>query len=226
MHYVPWYVAWAPTLENGRLGWYLEPPHPQLAVGQKAAAFCRREHRTVRCTTGHVLCSVRCTPRQPTVGGCSSRPLDPTVAVCPVHTGQSGATARERLSSASLRTLSGVTPDSPVHTGQQCPVRHRALADSLFLGFLRWFLRASITLESWTSLHLFMSSFEVLHPHCLSPILIASCELQTQTLESLLVHGLCWSSNTKTHLAKWPGSIFLTISPFLVIDDNTTKASK
>ena len=75
-------------------------------------------------------------------------------------------------------------------------------------------------------MHLFMSSFEVLHPHCLGPILFASCELQTQTLENLLVHGLCCSSNTKTQLANGPGSIFLTISPFLVIDDNTTKASK
>jgi hypothetical protein len=49
-------------------------------------------------------------------------------------------------------------------------------------------------------MHLYMSSFEVLHPHCLGPILFASCELQT--LESLLVHGLCYSSNTKTQLAK------------------------
>jgi hypothetical protein len=37
---------------------------------------------------------------------------------------------------------------------------------------------------------------------------LASCELQTQTLENLLVHGLCWSSNTKTQLAKWPGVHF------------------
>jgi hypothetical protein len=53
-----------------------------------------------------------------------------------------------------------------------------------------------------------MSSFEVLHPHCLGPILFASCELQTQTLGNLLVHGLCCSSNTKTQLAKWPGVHF------------------
>jgi hypothetical protein len=53
-------------------------------------------------------------------------------------------------------------------------------------------------------MHLFMSSFEVLHPHCLGPILFASCELQTQTLENLLVHGLCCSPNTKTQLAKRP----------------------
>jgi hypothetical protein len=37
---------------------------------------------------------------------------------------------------------------------------------------------------------------------------LASCELQTQTLENLLVHWLCWSSNTKTQLAKWPGVHF------------------
>jgi hypothetical protein len=53
-----------------------------------------------------------------------------------------------------------------------------------------------------------MSSFEVLHPHCLGPILFTSYELQTQTLENLLVHGLCCSSNTKTQLAKWPGVHF------------------
>jgi hypothetical protein len=75
-----------------------------------------------------------------------SRPLAP-VAVdhcrlpigtpdSPVHTGQSGATARERLSVASLRRLSGASPDSPVHTGHQCLVRHQALADSPHLGFL------------------------------------------------------------------------------------------
>jgi hypothetical protein len=70
--------------------------------------------------------------------------LDPTVAFLPVgtpdspvHTGQSGATARERLSAVSLRRLSSVSPDSPVHTGHQCPVRHQALADSPCLGFLR-----------------------------------------------------------------------------------------
>jgi hypothetical protein len=81
-------------------------------------------------------------PRQPTVGACSSRPLDPTVAFLPVgtpdspvHTGQSGATARECLSAASLRRLSGASPDSPVHTGHRCPVRHLALADSPFLDF-------------------------------------------------------------------------------------------
>jgi hypothetical protein len=49
----------------------------------------------------------------------------------PVHTGQSGATARERLSAASLRRLSGAHRTGTIH----CPVRHQALADSPLLGF-------------------------------------------------------------------------------------------
>jgi hypothetical protein len=73
-------------------------------------------------------------------------------------------------------------------------VRHQALADSPFLGFLCWFLWASFVIESWTFMHLFMSSFDVLHPDFLSPILFASCELQL--------------SNAKTQLAKWSGVHF------------------
>jgi hypothetical protein len=171
-------------------------------------------HRTVRCTTGHCTVDVRCTPRQPTVGACSSRPLDPTVAVCP-------------LAHRTVRC----TPDSPVLQPESaclrplcadCPVPHRTVrctpdtdvrcATWRWLTALSWIssLISSgfFVLESWTSMHLFMSSFEVLHPHCLGPILFASCELQTQTLENLLVHGLCCSSNTKTQLAKWPGVHF------------------
>jgi hypothetical protein len=106
-------------------------PNPQTS---------RWAHRTVRCTTGQALCSVRCTPHQPTVGVCSSRPFDPTVTDCSVHTRQSGATAQGRLSTAPLRRLSGCpTGQSSAHrTGTvHCPVRHQALADSPLLGFLR-----------------------------------------------------------------------------------------
>ena len=77
-------------------------------------------HRTVRCTTGHCTVDVRCTPRQPTVGACSSRPLDPTVAVCPWHTGQSGADPPDRQvlqpESACLWPLCA-----------DCPVPHRTV---------------------------------------------------------------------------------------------------
>jgi hypothetical protein len=80
---------------------------------------------------------------------------------------------------------------------------------------------------SWTSLDLHNVFFwGVAFLNALVQVTLASHELQTQTLVNSLVHRLCWSSNTKTYLAKWLGSIFLTISPFLVIDDNTTKASK
>ena len=102
-------------------------------------------HRTVRCTTGHLLCSVRCTPRQPTVGACSSRPLDPTVAVCPLAHRTVRCTPDSPVlqpESAYLRPLCAdrpvVPPDSPVHTGQVlCTVRcaTRRWLTALFSGF-------------------------------------------------------------------------------------------
>jgi hypothetical protein len=77
-------------------------------------------HRTVRCTTGHCTVDVRFMPRQPTVGSDRCR-LPVGTPDSPVDTGQSGATARERLSAASLRRLSGASPDSPVpHRTVRC----------------------------------------------------------------------------------------------------------
>jgi hypothetical protein len=95
------------------------------------------------------------------------------------------------------------TPDSPMPQPESdrcgplcadCPMSHQIVwctpdiycsmssappgaADYPFLGYLYWFFWASFVLESYTSLLLFISSFEVLRPHCLSPILFASCEL-------------------------------------------------
>jgi hypothetical protein len=63
--------------------------------------------------------------------------------------------------------------------------------------------------HTWTFLDLFNVFFwGVAFLNSLVQVNLASCELQTQTLENLLVHGLCWSSNTKTQLAKWPGLHF------------------
>ena len=90
-----------------------------------------------------------------------SRPLAPVAVdrwIRPLpsahwHTGQSGAHRTVRCYSqrapvcGPLCRLSGASPDSPVHTGHQCPVRHQALADSPYLGILRWFLRASLFLS-------------------------------------------------------------------------------
>jgi hypothetical protein len=70
------------------------------------------------------------------------------------------------------------------------------------------------------------ASFEVLHLHSLSLIHFASCELQRTNTWKILVHKVMLIIKHQNHLAKWVGSIFLTISLFLVIDDNTTKASK
>jgi hypothetical protein len=84
-------------------------------------------------------------------------------------------------------------PDSPVcHRTVRCST-HRHSAGStlgLFLDLFKVFF------------------WGVAFPNSLVQVDLASCELQTQTLEILLVHGLCCSSNTKTQLAKWPGVHF------------------
>jgi hypothetical protein len=53
---MPWYVSWAPTLGNGRLGCIYSPQH-KYSRWRKAAAFCGTPnnpvvHRTVRWCTG------------------------------------------------------------------------------------------------------------------------------------------------------------------------------
>jgi hypothetical protein len=35
VHYMPWYVAWAPTPSNGRLGEVYIGPNSKIAVGEK-----------------------------------------------------------------------------------------------------------------------------------------------------------------------------------------------
>jgi hypothetical protein len=135
---MPWYVFWAPTPPNGRLGYFLASP-TLLAVGQKATAFCWRAHRTVRCTPDKHCSLSGALSCQPTVEVCSSRPLFD----CPVHTGQSGAAAQGRLSAGpfaqtvrvSHRTVR-CTADRVLFT-VRCATR--ALADCALHGFIRWF---------------------------------------------------------------------------------------
>jgi hypothetical protein len=107
---MPWYVAWAPTPPNGRLGVFIASP-TIIAVGQKQQLFVdgrTRQFGAHRTSTVH--CPVSW-PRQPTVRVYSSRPLDPTVT----------------------QTV-GCTPDSPVLQPESarcgplcadCPVSHR-----------------------------------------------------------------------------------------------------
>jgi hypothetical protein len=47
MHYESWYVSWAPTHSNGRLGQVFIGPNSKLAVGEKLQSSAA--HRTVRC---------------------------------------------------------------------------------------------------------------------------------------------------------------------------------
>jgi hypothetical protein len=89
---------------------------------------------------------------------------------------------------------SGVwAPDSPVcHRTVRCSTHRQSTGSTLglFLDLFNVFFWGVAFLNSLVQVNL------------------ASYELQTQTLENLLVHGLCWSSNTKTQLAKWPGVHF------------------
>jgi hypothetical protein len=52
---MPWYVAWAPTPSNGRLGEVYIGPNSKIAVGEKAAVLCGTPdslvvHRTAHCS--------------------------------------------------------------------------------------------------------------------------------------------------------------------------------
>jgi hypothetical protein len=55
---MPWYVAWAPTPSNGRLGEVYIGPNSKIAVGEKLQFSAA--HRTVRWCIGHrtVACPV------------------------------------------------------------------------------------------------------------------------------------------------------------------------
>jgi hypothetical protein len=102
------------------IGWVVFIASPTLlAIGQKASAFCRRAHRTVRCTPDSLVpCHV-------------SRPLGSVAVdrwIRPLPR-QFGATAQA---------------DSPMHTGQgtvHCPMHHQyagcTLADYPLHEFLR-----------------------------------------------------------------------------------------
>jgi hypothetical protein len=79
---MPWYVAWAPTPSNGRLGEVYIGPNSKTAVGEKLQFSAA--HWTVRWRTGQrtVACPVRLAVallEQVTVGAQA------------FHTGQSGA---------------------------------------------------------------------------------------------------------------------------------------
>jgi hypothetical protein len=138
---MPWYVSWAPTPWNGRLGVFIASP-TLLAVGQKATAFCRRAQRTVRCTPDKHYSLSGALPRQPTIEVCSSRPLDPTVTQTVRCTPDSLVLQPESPFGPLCVDCLGVPSDSSVHTGQvlfnvRCTTG--ALPACPLHGFLRWF---------------------------------------------------------------------------------------
>jgi hypothetical protein len=79
--------------------------------------------------TGHILFIVRCLPRQPTVGVCSSRLLDPTATQTVWCQANSPVLQPESSHCGPLcANCPGVPSDSPVHTGHgtvHYPVRHQ-----------------------------------------------------------------------------------------------------
>jgi hypothetical protein len=177
-------------------GWgCIYSPNTNRAVGEKL--LLSAAHRTVRWCTGQrtVACLMRLVvalSEQETVGA----------AGFPHRTVQS---SHRTVWWSSLRVPPGISrwaavpwctrqsdmwaPDSPVcHQTVWCST-HRQSAGStlgLFLDLFNVFF------------------WGVAFVNSLVQVILASCELQTQTLENLLVHGLCWSSNTKTQLVKWP----------------------
>ena len=86
---MPWYVAWAPTHSNGRLGEVYIGPNSNIAVGEKLLLLYGAPDSPVVHRTEH--CSL---------SGASSR--------CPVRAGDRW---RRRLSTPDSPVL---TPDSPV----------------------------------------------------------------------------------------------------------------
>jgi hypothetical protein len=59
MHYMPWYVAWAPRPSNGRLGEVYIGPNSKIAVGEKL--LFSAAHQAVRWCTGQ--CTIACPVR-------------------------------------------------------------------------------------------------------------------------------------------------------------------
>jgi hypothetical protein len=131
-----------PTLPNGRLGVFIAFPH-NYSHWTEAVAFCRRAHRTVRCTLD-MHCSLSgALPRQPTIGVCSSRPLDLTVT----------RTVRCRSDSPVLQPKS--TRCGPLRT--DCTVSHwtvRCTPDRLL-----FIVRCATSVLADCALHAFLCCF-------------------------------------------------------------------
>jgi hypothetical protein len=140
----------------------------------EAAAFCRRAHRTIQCPPD-MQCSLSgALPRQPTDGVCSSQRLDPTITqtIWCYNPRAPGYGTLCTDCHASHRTV-WCTPNKLLFT-VRCATS--APANYPLHGFLRCFFGLLLFL-SLGFLQFLMSSFEVLYPQCLSPIIFTLCEL-------------------------------------------------
>jgi hypothetical protein len=124
---MPWYVAWAPTPLNGRLGGIYSLP-PNYSRWTESCCFCRRARRTVRCTpdmhcslSGALATSSDHWGLQQSTVGSDRCQIVRCTPDSPVHTGQSSATARGRLvTGPSAQTARCSTGQSGAHRTGYC----------------------------------------------------------------------------------------------------------
>jgi hypothetical protein len=202
-----------PHLEMTSWGVFIAFPH-NYSRWTEAVAFCQRAHRTstIQCP---VLCHV-------------SRQLW-SVAVdrwiwllpdCPMYIGQSDATAWEHPLWASLHRLPGVPPDRLRFT-VRCTTS--ALVDCPLHGFLCWFLGLLLFLGLGL-LHFFLC---LLLRCCILSALVQSSSHPVNYKYKHIspqVMLIIKHQNSFSQIAQ--GTFSLQSPPFLVIDDNTTKACK
>jgi hypothetical protein len=109
------------------VGGYLKPPSTIIVVGKKQQLPV--DGHTGQSGTPDMHCSLSgALSRQPTIGVCSRRPLDPTITQIVQCTPDSPVLQPEGALRAPLRRLPSVPPDSPMYTGQvtvHCPVCHQ-----------------------------------------------------------------------------------------------------
>jgi hypothetical protein len=180
---MPWYVAWAPTPWNGRLGGIYSLPH-NYSRWTKAVAFYRRVHRTVRRTPENTVhCPVPCHVSGPLGSVVVDRWIWPLPRLSSAH--QTVWCYNLRAPGCGPLYADCLVSHWSIHWTVWCiPDKHCSLFGAprvrrLTTHFLDFFVVSSGFFCSWVLdfYASFMSSFEVLHPQFLSPILFASCEL-------------------------------------------------
>jgi hypothetical protein len=187
-----WYVSWAPTLGNGWLGCIYSPQH-KTSHWRKVVAFCGAPDSPVGSPDSPVPLSSAlsrwvCQSRWPLVRKLFASDSPDFTTDSPMV-----FPPRCHLELAVRATVPGV-PDSPA-----CGTGQPGVPPSSLVLLAQTVCRQRFFV-SWTSLDLHNVFFwGVAFINVLFQVTLAFCELQTQTLANTLVHGLCWSSNTKTY---------------------------